>query len=314
MCRVCVVEGPELLRYSFPPPHPFGSKRVARFWDELGRQGLDGMVVRPEKADDETVEMFHAREHVEFVRKASSLGHRFLDGGDTPVFEGVFEAAEVAVGSTLVCVDKVLKGEADHGFNAVGGLHHARPDRSAGFCVFNDIGVAIEFLRKEGLKRALYVDIDVHHGDGVYYPYEGDPQVLIFDVHEDGSFIYPGSGNEGEIGEGRAAGTKVNLPLLPGEGDEKIEEIVTRIEEFATEARPDFVILQCGADSMAGDPLGGLAFSHEYHSRVAKALHSVAHEACEGRMIALGGGGYDPENCAKAWTSVVRQMSGREDA
>jgi acetoin utilization protein AcuC len=310
MCRVCVVKGDDLLRYSFPPPHPFNSARVVRFWEELGRQGLGEISIEPELADEESVELFHDRDHFEFVRKASTLGYGFLDEGDTPAFKGILEAAEFSVGSTLSCVEQVMDGEVDHAFNPVGGLHHARRDRSAGFCVFNDIGVAIEMLRARGVRRILYVDIDVHHGDGVFYPYEQDREVFIFDVHEDGRFIYPGSGRAEETGEGRATGTKVNVPLLPGEGDERMKDIVPRLEEFAIRADPEFVILQCGADGLAGDPLGGLAYSDAFHSRVGEVLHGVADEACEGRLVALGGGGYDPGNCASAWTSVVRQLVG----
>lgn len=303
-----MVKGDALLKYSFPPPHPFNSARAVRFWDELARQGLGEVEIEPELADEEELELFHDKGHVGSVRNASGQGGGYLDDGDTPAFKGVFEAAEFAVGSTLSCVEKTLSGEVDHGFNPVGGLHHARPDRSAGFCVFNDIGVTIELLRSKGVTRVLYVDIDVHHGDGVFYPYEYDRGVFIFDVHESGRFLYPGTGTEGERGEGRAEGTKMNIPLLPGEGDERIKDIMPRLEEFATRARPEFVILQCGADSIAGDPIGGLKFSEKFHSSVAKALHGVAHRECNGRMVALGGGGYDPGNCARAWTSVVREL------
>jgi acetoin utilization protein AcuC len=281
-----------------------------RFWEELDKLGLGEISVEPERADEEALELFHDKDHVEFVRKASTLGYGYLDEGDTPAFKGVLEAAEFAVGSTLSCVEKVMDGEVDHGFNPVGGLHHARPDRSAGFCVFNDIGVAVEMLKRKGLGRILYVDIDVHHGDGVFYPYEEDPDVFIFDVHEDGRFLYPGSGRAEETGRGRAAGTKVNVPLFPGEGDERMKDIVPRLEEFATRADPEFVILQCGADGLAGDPLGGLSYSESFHSHVGEVLHKVADEACGGRLVALGGGGYDPQNCAAAWTSVVRQLVG----
>ena len=314
MCRVCVVKGDELLRYSFPPPHPFNSARVVRFWEELGKLGLGEVEVEPERADEEALELFHDKGLVEFVKKASKLGYGYLDEGDTPAFKGVLEAAEFAVGSTLSCVEQVMSGEADHGFNPVGGLHHARRDRSAGFCVFNDIGVAIESLMKDGMRRILYVDIDVHHGDGVFYPYENYKEVLIFDVHEDGHFIYPGSGKETETGEGTAVGTKVNIPLLPGEGDERMKDILPRLEEFARRARPEFIIFQCGADGLAGDPIGGLKYSEKFHSGVARVLHKVAHDSCKGRMVALGGGGYDPGNCARAWTSVVRELvSGEEN-
>lgn len=301
------------MKYSFPPPHPFNSARAVRFWEELAKQELGEKEVEPELADEEELELFHNSRHVESVRKLSAAGQGYLDDGDTPAFKGVFEAAEFTVGSTVSCVERTLSGEVDHGFNPVGGLHHARPDRSAGFCVFNDIGVAIELLKHRGVARVLYVDIDVHHGDGVFYPYEYDSEVFIFDVHEDGGFLYPGTGRELETGEGRAEGTKMNIPLLPGEGDERINDIVSKLEQFAIRAKPEFMILQCGADSMAGDPIGGLKFSKRFHSSVAKALHRIAHTECEGRLVALGGGGYDPGNCASAWTSVVRSMVGEPD-
>jgi acetoin utilization protein AcuC len=309
MCSVCVAKGAELLRYSFPPPHPFNSERATRFWERLETMHTTASYLEPEPADEETIALFHDKGLIEFVRKASTLGYGSLDEGDTPAFKGVLEAAEFAVGSTVACLDRVLSGKSDHGFNPVGGLHHARPDRCAGFCVFNDIGVAIEILRREGLKRILYVDIDVHHGDGVYYPYEFSSDVFIFDVHEDGRYLYPGTGAAYEVGGGPAEGTKVNVPLLPGDGDEKIRELLPQLEEFARMARPEFVILQCGADGLAGDPIGGLKYSAYTHSSVARVLHKVCHEFSDGRMIALGGGGYDPDNCASAWGSVVKEMS-----
>ncbi len=304
-CRVGVVKGEELLGYSFPAPHPFNAERVVRFWERLERLNLGEVVVRPEKADDATLELFHEKGHVDFVRRASVLGYGALDEGDTPAFKGIMDAAAFAVGSTLACLDEVLEGRLDHAFNPVGGLHHARPDASAGFCVFNDVGVAIRILRRRGLRRILYVDIDVHHGDGVFYSFEDDPDVFIFDIHEDGRYIYPGSGSASETGRGKAVGTKVNIPLLPGEGDERVRQILPRLEEFAIDASPEFIILQCGADGLAGDPLGGLAYSEFVHASVARILHRVSHAASEGRVIALGGGGYDPDNCARAWTSVI---------
>jgi acetoin utilization protein AcuC len=308
LCKVCVVKGEGLLRYSFPPPHPFNSSRPKRFWEKLEERGVAREYVSPEKADEEVLELFHEKSHVEFVRKASHLGYGYLDQGDTPAFLGALEAGEFAVGSTLACVERVLAGKADHGFNPVGGLHHARPNASAGFCIFNDIGVAIELLRKEGIKRILYVDVDVHHGDGVYYPYETDPDVFVFDIHEDGRFIYPGTGSADETGSGKAEGTKLNIPLGPGEGDKRIAELASKLEGFARRARPEFIILQAGADSMAGDPIGGLAFSEKLHSAVAKVLHEASHESSDGRLVSMGGGGYDVDNCADAWISVVRQL------
>src|SRR5208283_1669639 len=173
---------------------------------------------------------------------------------------------QYAVGSTVLAVRKVMDNELDHAFNPVGGLHHSRRYSSAGFCIFNDIGVAVELLRKEyGVRRILYVDIDAHHGDGVYYSYESDPDLFVFDVHEDGRFLYPGTGSADEVGEGGARGTKINVPLPPGSGDGELAAQLPRMDEFAKKARPEFIIFQCGADSLAGDPIAGLSYSPKAH-------------------------------------------------
>ncbi len=308
-CKVGVLEGKELLLYSFPSPHPFTSARVQRFWDELRKKDLAVNRLAPQKADRNLVELFHTKEHVKYVELASNLGYGALDQGDTPAYKGVFEATQYVVGSTLFAVESVLMGELDHAMNPVGGLHHATRDSSAGFCVFNDIGVAVELMRSQrNVRRILYVDIDVHHGDGVFYSYESDPELFIFDIHEDGRFLYPGTGSESETGLGDAKGTKINVPLQPGAGDVEIEKQIPRLEEFARKARPEFIILQCGADGLAGDPIGGLNYTPAAHRMLATSLHKLAHDLCAGRIVALGGGGYLPTNCAKAWVGVVESL------
>jgi len=308
-CRVGVSEGPELLQYSFPPPHPFTSERAKAFWEELGSRNPPRTKLQPQKAEKELLRLFHTDEHIRFVELASHLGYGNLDDGDTPAYKGVFEAAQWVVGSTLSGVEAVLGGSLDHAFNPVGGLHHSTRDRSAGFCVFNDIGVSIELLRSKGLRRVLYVDIDVHHGDGVYYPYESDPDLYIFDIHQDGRYLYPGTGFESESGRGVAEGTKVNVPLLPGSGDAELASQLPRLEDLARACRPDFIIFQSGADGLAGDPIAGLNYSPAAHRQVATLLHDLSHELCGGRMVGLGGGGYLPKNCADAWCEVVSTMS-----
>lgn len=311
-CRVGVLEGKELLLYSFPPPHPFTSARVQKFWDDLRKQNLRVEKLPPQKADRGLIGLFHTEEHMKYVELASRLGYGALDQGDTPAYKGVFEATQYAVGSTVFAVEKVMAGEIDHAFNPVGGLHHATRDSSAGFCVFNDIGVAIEVLRKRhNVQCILYVDIDVHHGDGVFYTYEADPELYVFDVHEDGRFLYPGTGSAGENGYGPAKGTKINIPLQPGSGDAEIEARLPRLEEFARNAKPEFIILQCGADGLRGDPIAGLDYTPGVHRKVASLLHRLSHELCSGRLVALGGGGYVPQNCADAWIAVVEALTGR---
>ncbi len=300
-----------MLLYSFPPPHPFTSERAQRFRDELAKKKLNVKTEQPEKASKDVIALFHTQEHIKFVELASHLGYGALDQGDTPAYKGVFEATQYAVGSTVSGVEKIIAGELDHAFNPVGGLHHATREGSAGFCVFNDIGVAIELLRKHhDVHRILYVDIDVHHGDGVFYSYESDPDLFIFDVHEDGRFLYPGTGAAGETGEGAAKGTKVNVPLPPNSGDDEILDKLSKLEMFARSSRPEFIIFQCGADGLRGDPIAGLDYTPKAHRGVAALLHRLSHELCSGRIIALGGGGYVPQNCADAWSAVVEAMLG----
>lgn len=308
-CTVGVLEGDDLLAYSFPPPHPLTSERAGRFWVELAKSDIEHKRLSPAKVPIETLELFHTKEYIRFVQLASKLGYGLLDQGDTPAFKGVFEAAQYSVGSTVLATAEVMDGKIDHAFNLAGGLHHARRESAAGFCVFNDVGVAIEVLRKRhGLERILYVDIDVHHGDGVYYSYEDDPNLFIFDIHEDGRYIYPGTGYESETGKGIAEGTKVNIPLRPGAGDLEVSKELPRLEKFVRSSRPEFIILQCGADGLADDPIGGLRYTSETHRAVASLLHRLSHELCRGRIVALGGGGYNPHNCASAWLAVVSSL------
>jgi acetoin utilization protein AcuC len=308
-CTVGVLEGDELLAYSFPPPHPLTSERVKEFWKALANSNIEHKRLSPTKAPIETLELFHTKEYVRFVQSASNLGNVLLDYGDTPAYKGVFEAAQFSVGSTILAVTEIMNGTVDHAFNPVGGLHHARRESAAGFCVFNDVGVAIEVLRnKHELERIVYVDIDVHHGNGVYYSYEDDPNLFIFDIHEDGSYIYPGTGHDYETGKGIAQGTKVNIPLRPGSGDIEVSKELPRLEKFVRTSKPEFIILQCGADGLVDDLLGGLLYTSETHSTVTSLLHRLSHELCQGRIMALGGGGYNIQNCANAWMAVVSSL------
>lgn len=307
-CSVGIAYGKELELYSFPPPHPFNSERVKSFFKKLEESNVTFKKIKPVLAGEEELSLFHSSEHIEFVKNKSIHGTGFLDNGDTPAFKGIFEVSCFVVGSTLECVKSILKKEVGHAINPVGGLHHARNNASAGFCVFNDICIMIEMLKRNGVKRILYVDIDVHHGDGVFYHYDYDENIWIFDVHEDFRVQYPGTGKDEEKGKGNAEGTKLNINLRPGEGDEKIDYIVSKLDEFAKNAKPEFILMQCGADSLRADLLGRLEFSKRYHQEVAYELHKISHLFCDGRLVALGGGGYNPKNCADAWLSVFNSL------
>ncbi|MGQ9468706.1 MAG: acetoin utilization protein AcuC [Nitrososphaerales archaeon] len=313
MCSVGIFLGEDSLRYSFPN-HPMNSSRVESFWqklkEELGnREKIK--IIKPIATSEDVLLLFHTKKYIEFVKRASEYGFGYLDHGDTPAYKGVFEASTYAVGSTLLGLDMIMKKELDHAFNPVGGYHHARRDKAAGFCVFNDASIAITYAKKVyGLKRILYVDIDAHHGDGVCYEFYDDPMIFTADIHEDGRYLYPGTGFSHETGSGKAEGTKLNIPLKPGAGDKEFKEAFIKVEEFAHRVKPELIIFQCGADGLEDDPLTHLRYTEESHKYSTKRLHDISHELCNGRIIALGGGGYNLNNVAKAWLEVVNGLLG----
>ena len=185
----------------------------------------------------------------------------------------------------------------------------ASRDMAAGFCVFNDCGVAIEALRNRyHCRRVAYIDIDAHHGDGVFYAFESDADVVFADLHEDGRYLYPGTGAAEETGKGDAAGTKLNIPMRPEADDGDFMAAWPAAERHLEKYPPEFILLQCGADSLAGDPITHLHYSEASHRHAAGRLKTLAMKYCDGRMLALGGGGYNRENLARAWTAVVEAM------
>ena len=215
------------LATAFADGHPFGPDRLAAFVREFEATGLNRRVqlLEPRVASDEELRSFHTATYLEFVREASTTGSGRLDGGDTPAFRGVYEAAATVVGATLNAMDAIMRGECRRAFVPIAGLHHAARGRAAGFCVFNDCGVAIEQLKRAGLTRIAYVDIDAHHGDGVFYAFEEDATVVFADLHEDGRYLYPGTGAAGETGRGAGQGMKLNVPLPPGADDEVFADV-----------------------------------------------------------------------------------------
>jgi acetoin utilization protein AcuC len=314
-CRTGVSFGKESELYSFPYPHPMNKSRVELFAEWLHDDALRGQtqIVSPVSAREEDLLLFHTPEYVEQVRDSSRLGEGLLDAGDTPSFKGVYEASLFAVGNTLNGLDLVMDGGLDHFFNPVGGLHHAREGAAEGFCVFNDCSiVAMSALSRRLLSRVAYVDIDAHHGDGVFYGFESDPRVVIGDIHEDGRFLFPGTGSASETGQKGAEGTKLNIPLPPGAGDAEFIRAFDGIAGLIRRLQPELILFQCGADGLLGDPLAHLEYSAAAHSHAARTLHELAHELCDGRILAMGGGGYDATNVSAAWSAVVRELSGHE--
>lgn len=306
-----VYVGENLGRYGFGEGHPFGPDRMDAFWREAVKQGLDkrARVATPASCSEDEILRFHTREYVDRVKQLSITGNGYLDYGDTPAFKGVFEATSYVVGSGLNSLVHIMSGESPRIFVPIAGLHHARRDSAAGFCVFNDPGVLIEALRNQyGLKRVAYVDIDAHHGDGVFYAFEEDPDLIFADIHEDGRFLYPGTGFAHETGKGAAKDTKLNIPMMPGSDDEAFHRVWPQLEEFVRAGKPEIILLQAGADSIKGDPITHMQFTPAAHGYAAKRLCAIADEFCQGRIIAMGGGGYNRDNLGLGWSAVVEAM------
>jgi len=306
-----LVSGPEIAAYGFPDGHPFGRDRhdVFRRALEQSPAFTDLELVAPRAASRAELETFHTPAYIDRVIAMSRAGSGWLDRGDTPAFPGVFEAASAVVGGTLVALERIIAGPISRAFIPIGGLHHARRDAAAGFCVFNDCGVAIEIARRNfGIGRVGYVDIDAHHGDGVFYGFEEDPDVAFADIHEDGRFLYPGTGAREETGRGPAVGTKLNIPMPPGADDRAFHAAWDEIEGYLEDREPELLLLQCGADSIAGDPITHLRFTAEAHAHAAARLRLIADRHARGRVLAMGGGGYNRANLAHAWTRVVEEL------
>lgn len=310
--HACVTVGESLGRYGFGDGHPFGPDRLDAYWKEACAQSLDKSVdVRaPVACDEADLERFHTPAYIARVKQMSREGGGYLDGGDTPAVKGIHDAARVVVGSVLDAVTRAMQGECVRNLVPIAGLHHARRDRAAGFCVYNDCGVAIETLFSlYGLERVAYVDIDAHHGDGVFYSFESDPRLLFADLHEDGRFLYPGTGAAQETGKGEAIGTKLNIPMPPEAGDELFMQQWPRVEAFLEERAPQFILLQAGADSIAGDPITHLRYTPAAHRHATERLCRLADRHCAGRLLVMGGGGYNRRNLALTWSAVTAALA-----
>lgn len=305
---VFVVRDAAIAAYGFGPGHPFGPDRHDVFHAELAARNLGSdvrLVPAGPPADLAVLTRFHTAGHVARVIDRCAAGEGYLDAGDTPALPGIHTAAAAVVGATVGAMEDIMAGRAGAAFVPIAGLHHAGRDHAAGFCVYNDCGVVLELLRqRHGLSRVAYVDIDAHHGDGVYFAFESDPGVRCADIHEDGRYLYPGTGAASDTGRGAAAGSKLNLPLAPGAGDAQFHQAWERVEAFLAAAPPEFIVFQCGADSLAGDPITHLRLSPAAHYQAARRLRQLSAGWCHGRVLALGGGGYNHRNLALAWTAV----------
>jgi len=303
--------GDKLSNYHFGEDHPFGPKRYWAFKEEFELRSLNKKVLlsAPQQATEKQLALFHTQEYINKAKALSDKGEGYLDCGDTPAIKGIYESACTVVGTTLKAVDLIMKGDCHFAFSPIAGLHHATRNSAAGFCVFNDCGIAIEYLRKEyKIQRIAYVDIDAHHGDGVFYSFENDTDLCFVDFHQDGATLYPGTGFINETGKDNAVGTKLNIPLPPNSTDKIAKALWQSAEEFIEKFKPEFILLQCGADSLAGDPITQLNLTSTFHSYVASRLSLLSNKYSNGRLLVMGGGGYNLDNIKAAWNDVIEQL------
>ena len=318
MPRAAFVYDDMMWRHELRGDHPMRPVRLRYTYELLQGYGAfdneDARLITPRSASEEELGWLHTPEYVAAVRRLSAgegaheaQRFNFSLQGDNPYYHGMYEAATLSSGATLVAAEMVASGEVDAAFNISGGLHHAAAGHASGFCVFNDPALAIHYFLRSG-KRVVYVDVDAHHGDGVQEAFYGDEQVLTISVHESGRYLFPGTGFVSELGQGDARGYSVNLPLFPYTGDDvyldSFRQIVPPlIRAFA----PDVLVTQLGIDSYHSDPLTHL---HLTTSGFVEVLREFAGLGLP--WLAMGGGGYDLMAVARAWTLAYGEMLGVE--
>ncbi len=293
-----LVFGPRSLDYDFGPAHPLTPRRFGPGIDLLRSVGAEPGLA-PEPATDDELLWSHTRHYLDVVKRFSEFDHGLMEaeagigsGGDDPPFHGMHDAAAAVAGGSIRAVAAILRGDVEHAFHPGGGLHHAMPGRAAGFCIYDDPALAIARARQDGL-RVLYVDLDVHHGDGVEAIHAADPGVLTLSFHESGRYLFPGTGFVDEVGQGLAAGTVVNVPLEADTGEDAwLGAVRSILPEVAAAFGPDLIVSQHGADSHAWDPLAHLRNTTTAMGEAAGLVDAVAHRFCAGRWLSTGGGGY----------------------
>jgi acetoin utilization protein AcuC len=313
-----VVFDQSLTEYDFGASHPMSPVRVdltMRLAESLGVVGAAGarlVRVPAPVATDDQIARVHDAALIEAVMKAEYDEARGLGTDDNPVFPGMHRAAAHIVGASVEAFRRVWSRESLHAVNIAGGLHHAMRGRASGFCIYNDVAVGIQQLLDQGAERVAYVDVDVHHGDGVERIFWNDPRVLTISLHETGQMLFPGTGFPNDLGGPDALGTAVNVALPPGTGDGGwLRAFHAVVPDLVREFRPDVLVTQHGCDSHVEDPLAHLSLTVDGQRAAYLSLHDLAHEVCDGRWVATGGGGYAlVEVVPRAWTHLLAIVGG----
>lgn len=314
-----VVWDPALLAYDLGGEHPLNPIRLdltIRLATALGvLDGVDLLV--PEAADEDMLRRAHDLDYVQAVKEAPGspwdVGHG-LGTPDNPVFDRMHEASSLIVGGTVLAAERIASGEVDRAVNLSGGLHHAMADRAAGFCVYNDCAVAISWLLDNGFDRIAYIDVDVHHGDGVQAAFWDDDRVLTVSLHQSPTTLWPGTGYPDELGGLAARGSSVNLALPPHTADGAwLRAFHAVVPSLLGSFRPQLLVTQCGVDSHAEDPLADLSLSVDGHRAIYQVLRTMAEEYAGGRWLATGGGGYQLLRVVpRSWTHLLATVLDRD--
>jgi acetoin utilization protein AcuC len=313
------------LEYDFGPQHPLKPVRVeltielSRAYGLLDHPRLTSYPARA--ATPSELGLVHTSAYIEAVEKISrEAGDPFrsygwgIGTGDNPAFRGMHEASAHIAGGSIRAGELLRSGEVEHAFHPAGGLHHAMPDAASGFCIYNDPALAVRWLLDHGAERVAYVDVDVHHGDGVQFVFYDDPRVLTISLHESGAYLFPGTGFPHELGTGDAEGTSVNVALPPSTDHDAYRAAFDAVVPPLVEAfKPSFLVTQLGCDTHVTDPLAHLALEIRTYRYLAGVLHELAHYAAGGRWLATGGGGYQIYSVVpRAWTTYFAEMLGAE--
>lgn len=311
-----------LLEYDFGHDHPLAPVRVAlamalaRSFGVFEGSGV-AVVGVPPLPDDGLLELVHSREYIAAVKHSAQVTAaervRFGFGtDDNPYFPGMHEASARIVGASVAAVRQVWGGVSEHAVNIAGGLHHAMRSHASGFCVYNDPAIAVAWLLAEGARRVAYVDVDVHHGDGVQAAFWDEPRVLTISLHEHPASLFPGTGLPGESGGPDAQGGAVNVALPAGTGDEKwLRAFDAVVPPLVRAFEPEVLVTQHGCDTHALDPLAHLLLTVDGQRAAAERLHRLAHECADGRWVAFGGGGYEVVDVVpRAWTHLLAEAAG----
>jgi acetoin utilization protein AcuC len=323
MIKVGLIYTEDFQKYNFGPEHPLRPLRLQLTYSLMEKLNLLNHnlleILSPRLATKEELNRVHSTKYIEVVESLSNDPTNKdiqpyiygLGPGDNPIFKGMYEASSLICGASILAADKVWNDtEFPIVFNPAGGLHHAQKSKASGFCIFNDIAVAIQHLRslKKDI-RIAYLDIDCHHGDGVQWLFYHDPHVLKISYHESGKYLFPGSGNINEIGEGEGIGYSINFPLLPDTNNKMFLKLFRKTTPKILEAyAPDILFTQLGVDTYYQDPLTQMGFSLSVYRDIAQTIKTCAKDYCNNKWVAFGGGGYLLTVVPRAWSIFLAKM------